>query len=93
MTDAVPIVILLTQDACSLCDEAKGVLRRIAADRPLEVEEVALGSERGRLLAQQGQFLFAPGVLLDGEPFGHGRLSEKKLRKAIAAKHAAGSAQ
>jgi len=28
--------------------------------------------------------LFAPGVLLDGKPFGYGRLSERKLRRALA---------
>lgn len=87
MTDGPPVVTLLTQDACSLCDDAKAVLRRIAADRPLQTEEVALDSERGKALAAQGGVLFAPGVLLDGEPFGHGRLSEKKLRKAINAGH------
>jgi len=27
--------------------------------------------------------LFAPGVLLDGHPFSFGRLSERKLRKAL----------
>lgn len=31
-----------------------------------------------------GKVLFAPGVLIDGALLSHGRLSEKKLRRALA---------
>lgn len=79
-----PRVTLLTQDDCALCDHAKTVLSRIASERPLDVNEVRLGSDEGMELAQRHAILFAPGVLLDGEPFGHGRLSERKLRRALA---------
>jgi hypothetical protein len=33
--------------------------------------------------------LFAPGILVDGEPFGYGRLSEKKLRRELTRRAAA----
>lgn len=37
----------------------------------------------GRRLAIENRVLFGPGVLLDGRPFGYGRLSERTLRKAL----------
>jgi glutaredoxin len=76
-------VTLLTQPDCAYCDHAKQVLARVGQDHLLEVEEVDLTSDRGQELAVAAQVLFAPGVLLDGEPFGYGRLSERKLRRAL----------
>lgn len=82
-------VILLTQDQCKLCDEAKDILDRVARDFPLAVESVHLGSQRGQKLALQGGVMFPPGVLVDGEPFSYGRLSERKLRKELSRRVAA----
>lgn len=79
-------VIVLVQPACSLCDHAKSVLARVAVDHPLTVREVALADDEGRALAERGGVLFAPGIFLDGVPFAFGRLSEKRLRKALAAR-------
>lgn len=31
----------------------------------------------------KGGLLFPPGVLIDGEPFSYGRLSERKLRREL----------
>jgi hypothetical protein len=74
---------LLTQADCALCEHAKGVLARVGADHPLEVAEINLASEHGRALAARAGVLFAPGVLIDGLPFGYGRLSERRLRRAL----------
>jgi hypothetical protein len=41
----------------------------------------------GRDLGARAGVLFAPGVLLDGRPFGYGRLSERKLRRALRRPH------
>lgn len=76
-------VTLLTQANCALCEHAKAVLARAGHDFPLTVEEIDVGSDTGRRLATEAGVLFAPGVLLDGRPFGYGRLSERKLRKAL----------
>jgi glutaredoxin len=78
-------VTLLTQPDCSLCEHAKQVLARVAAEHPLQVTEIDLASTAGHELALTARVLFAPGVFLDGEPFSHGRLSERKLRRALAA--------
>jgi hypothetical protein len=76
-------ITLLTQEDCGLCEHAKQVLARVAVDHPLRVEEISLGSDRGRELAAGAGVLFAPGVLVDDRPFAHGRLSERKLRRAL----------
>jgi len=44
---------------------------------------VDLASAEGARLGAAAGVLFAPGVLLDGKPFSHGRLSERKLRRAL----------
>jgi glutaredoxin len=76
-------VTLLTQTDCALCEHAKQVLSRVAGDVELEIRTVDLSSEEGHRLATSAGVLFAPGVLLDGEPFSFGRLSERKLRRAL----------
>jgi Glutaredoxin-like domain (DUF836) len=76
-------ITLLTQSACGLCDHAKDVLGRVGADHPLRVTEIDLASQHGQQLAVKAGVLFAPGMLLDGEPFSFGRLSERKLRRAL----------
>ncbi len=76
-------VTLLTQADCALCEHAKGVLARVGADHPLEITEIDLASEPGRALAARAGVLFAPGLLVDGRPFGYGRLSERRLRRAL----------
>ena len=76
-------VTLLTQADCALCEHAKQVLTRVSNDHPLEVTEIDLASEHGRALAARAGVLFAPGVLVDGRPFGHGRLSERRLRRVL----------
>lgn len=76
-------VTLLTKADCPLCEQAKEVLGRLAGEFDLDVEVVDLGSERGSALAAGSGMAFPPGVVLDGEPFSYGRLSERKLRRAL----------
>ena len=77
-------VTLLTQPACSLCDQAKTVLTALQREGLVTVREVDLTGTAGRDLAVRHGVLFAPGVLVDGQPFSYGRLSEKKLRRHLA---------
>jgi hypothetical protein len=76
-------VLLLTQEHCSLCEQAKTVLDRLAADYPLQVAVLDVASPEGRELATREQLPFPPGVFLDDEPFCYGRLSERKLRREL----------
>ncbi len=77
-------VTLLTQHDCTLREDAKQVLTRVGRDHRLDVQEISLDTPAGKELAVRHSVLSAPGVLLDGKPFGYGRLSERKLRRALA---------
>lgn len=76
-------VLLLTEESCQFCEQAREVLERLSEEYPLSIRALALDSSRGRELAASGGILFAPGVLLDGEAFSYGRLSERKLRREL----------
>jgi glutaredoxin len=76
-------ITLLTQTSCGMCELAKEILARLGNEYPLSVTEVDLRSEQGRRLAAEAGVLFAPGVLVDGQPFSYGRVSERKLRRAL----------
>ncbi|MGI5139339.1 MULTISPECIES: glutaredoxin family protein [unclassified Streptomyces] len=76
-------ITLLTQADCTMCEHAKQVLDKVGADHPLTVTEIDLGSQEGQRLALLAGVLFAPGILLDGLPFSYGRLSERRLRRAL----------
>ncbi len=76
-------ITLLTQPDCGFCDHAKQVLGRVNADVALDVTEIDLGTPTGQRLAKEAGVLFAPGVLIEGRPFSFGRLSERRLRRAL----------
>lgn len=76
-------VVLLTKEDCEFCGQAKAVLDWIGTEFDLRVREVRLESPEGRRLAAESGAPFPPVVFLNGEAFSYGRLSERKLRKAI----------
>ena len=76
-------VILLTQQDCAFCAQAKEILARLAAEYPLSVTTLDMHSSEGQTLALRGGVLFPPGIVLDGDAFSYGRLSERKLRREV----------
>ena len=76
-------VTLLTQEDCGYCEHARQVLARVGEDHPLEITEISLTSGQGRALAAQAGVQFAPGLLVEGRPFGYGRISERRLRRTL----------
>lgn len=76
-------IVLLTQESCAFCDQAKEILDRLAAQYDVSVSTVDLGTPEGQQLAEQGGMMFPPGILIDGEAFSYGRPSERKLRREI----------
>jgi glutaredoxin len=74
---------LLTQEDCSFCEDAKATLHRMSAKYGFTVTTIQLDGVDGQALAERAGVMFAPGILIDGEPFSHGRLSEKKLRREL----------
>lgn len=84
-------ITLLTKADCTLCEQAKGVLDRLAADYGLVVEVVPVDTPDGAAIAVRSGMAFPPAVLLDGEPFSYGRLSERRLRKELDGRARTGS--
>jgi thiol-disulfide isomerase/thioredoxin len=76
-------MLLLTQEHCGVCEQAQEILERLAREYWLSVSTLAMDSPQGQQLAMQGGLLFPPGVLIDGEAFSYGRLSERKLRREL----------
>ena len=76
-------ITLLSRSDCGFCDDAKQVLARVGAQYPLRVLEVSLDSREGQAIATSAGVLFAPGVLIDDQPFSSGRLSERKLLRTL----------
>lgn len=76
-------ILLLTQEHCGFCEQAKDILQRLSQEYWLSVSTLDMDSPDGQRLAMQGGLLFPPGILIDGKPFSYGRLSERKLRREL----------
>ncbi|MHB8665436.1 MAG: glutaredoxin family protein [Acidimicrobiales bacterium] len=79
-------ITVVTTGGCDLCRHAKEVLDKLGVDFDLDVEIVDASTPRGILLAAQSGMAFPPAVILDGQAFSYGRLSERKLRRALTAR-------
>ena len=77
-------ITLLTQEGCGQCERAERSLDRLAGEFDLQVRILDVTEPEGRSLAETSGLAFAPGVYVDGELFGFGRLSERKLRRHLA---------
>ncbi|GAA3395455.1 glutaredoxin family protein [Cryptosporangium minutisporangium] len=73
-------VTLLTRVGCHLCDDAKGVLARIASDTGVEWSEVDVDADP-ELAYEYGDRV--PVVLLDNEEHGFWRVEEARLRRDL----------
>jgi glutaredoxin len=78
-------ITMVTTSGCDLCRHAKDVLDNLSADFNLDIEIVDAATPKGILLAAQSGMAFPPAVILNGQPFSYGRLSERKLRRALTA--------
>jgi|SRR5450755_1677787 hypothetical protein len=76
-------ILVLTQEHCAFCEQARDILERLSREYPVDLSTLDMGSPEGQQLATQGGLLFPPGILIDGEPFSYGRLSERKLRREL----------
>ncbi|HVR78320.1 MAG TPA: glutaredoxin [Acidimicrobiia bacterium] len=72
-------VLVVTSPSCHFCDDALRLLEELAETTPLQIETVPLSSEHGRALLIRHRVPFPPIVLVDGELFGYGRISRRKL--------------
>lgn len=76
-------VLLLTQEDCGFCEQAKALLGRLSTELGFSVTTLDLDSREGRSLAERGGILFPPGIFVDGEAVCYGRPSERRLRREL----------
>jgi glutaredoxin len=76
-------IVLVTSQRCHFCEDAKALLADLADEYPLSVREVDMPTDEGVEVMQRHHAPFPPVLLVDGEYFGHGRISRRKLTKAL----------
>ncbi len=76
-------ITLLTRADCGFCEQAKELLTRLSEEYPISVSTIDLETDEGERLARHCGVLFPPGLFLDDGPFSYGRVSERKLRRAL----------
>lgn len=76
-------VVVLTSDACHLCDDALETLAELAREYPLSIRSIDIDSEEGRALVARHRPPMPPAVLIEGELLSSGRLPRKKLRRLL----------
>lgn len=76
-----PIVKLLTRPGCSLCDQARFVLRKVKQVAPFEGKVVNILNEPAYLVHND----FLPVILVEEEPVCKTRVEEAIVRDAVIA--------
>lgn len=74
---------VVESEACHFCDDARQVLRQVAARYPIEVRTIDVRSPEGERLMRAHRAAMSPLVLLDGAFFSNGRLPRRKLAKVL----------
>lgn len=75
-------VTLITRAGCHLCEEARDVVARVAADTGVPWAEREIGGDAD-LERAYGELV--PVVLVDGEQHAYWRVDEQRLRSALSA--------
>ncbi|HEY6748740.1 MAG TPA: glutaredoxin family protein [Mycobacteriales bacterium] len=71
---------LLAREGCHLCDDARRLVQRVAAEAGVAWTEVDVDTDP-RLRAEFGDLV--PVVRVDGKELGYWRIDEGKLRRAL----------
>ena len=72
-------VVVVTSPGCHFCDNALRLLEELAETSPLRIARLPLSSDVGRTLLVRHRVPFPPILMIDGEFFGYGRISRRKL--------------
>ena len=76
------IVVFSTAD-CRFCADARDLVRSLADEFPMRVREVDLGSAEAIAALSTWDVPFPPIVVVDGDLFGYGRISARRLRRHL----------
>jgi glutaredoxin len=71
---------LLAREGCHLCDDARRLVERVAAETGTGWTEIDVDTD-ARLRAEFGDLV--PVVRVDGKELGYWRIDEAKLRRAL----------
>ena len=74
----------MTAEGCRFCGDARIILAELSQSIPLTTREVPLLSDEGRRLAAVHRVPYAPLLFVDGDLFGYGRISGRKLERHLA---------
>jgi glutaredoxin len=75
------VITLLSRAGCHLCDDAREVIARVAADLDVRWEELDITKSESQL---QEYWDKVPVTLIDGVQHDFWRVSEERLRDALA---------
>ncbi len=78
---AAPAITLLSRPGCHLCDEARAVIERVAADLGVRWTERDITQSQDDL-REYGEMI--PVTLIDGVQHDFWRVDERRLRRALA---------
>ncbi|MFK4494770.1 glutaredoxin family protein [Dermacoccus sp. GAS27A] len=78
--EAVRRITLITKPGCHLCDDARAVVEKVAAETSAEVEEINM-LEHPDLVAKYAEQI--PVTLVDGRQHDYWRVDEDRLRRAV----------
>lgn len=78
-------ITFVTSEGCHFCNDAKALLDDLTIRFQLEISEIDLTSAEGRAIASRWRVPFPPVILINGEYHGHGRISARKLIRALEA--------
>jgi len=82
-------IVLVTAPRCHFCSDASNLLNELSDRYSLTVQRIELESAEGIEIATRYAVPFPPVLLINGAFFGHGRISRRKLTRALdAAAHA-----
>lgn len=82
MPEAIDVV-LVTSPGCHFCDDALQLLDELAETYPMQIATIPLLSDTGRSLLVRHRVPFPPILMIDGEYFGYGRISRRKLEEHL----------
>lgn len=77
-------VTIVTSPLCHLCDRAHQIFETLRSEVDIALNMVGLDTPEGRAAQARWRAPFPPVVIIDGELFGYGRISERKLMKHLA---------
>jgi glutaredoxin len=78
-------VTLVGKPGCHLCDDARAIVRRVAAEAGAEVEELDITAEDFDPALKEEYWEQIPVTLVNGARHDFWRVDPERLRKAIAA--------